>query len=223
MTKFLLSAAAVAVFAMPSMAAAQQASPSRADLRPNSDFQQQYDERQLFAQPEKASDAYEASQKIARCLDGRGVSGDLIGGALSDDTGYSALTNSLKGETRSCLRDTVGGLPMMVSASLAEERLKTMTFDDRAIEMDMSVAEPFYTPADGVATIDHIGRCMAVYSPGLTNKVFATRPGSDEEMAALALLYRVTWECGMAEVPDSVPTAFQRVALAHALYDWSQM
>ena len=223
MTKFFLSAAAVAVFAMPSMAAAQQAQPSAADLRPNADFKQQFEERQLFAQPEKASTAYLESQKIARCLKGRGVSDDIIGGALSDDTDYTALTTSLKSDSRACLRDTMGGLPMMVSSSLAEERLKDMTFEDRAIEMDMSVAEPFYTPADGVATIDHIGRCMAVYSPGLTNKVFATRPGSDAEMDALALLYRVTWECGVSEVPEGVPTAFQRVALAHALYDWSQM
>jgi len=205
------------------VASAQQQTPSADTLRPNGQyFAQEFNNRQLYASTEKAADAYIESAKIARCLATTGSIDGLVGSRRPSDEDFAALTGTLNGDRRDCLRNTRGGLPLMVSASLAEEGLKAMDveWEDRAMSLDMDEAEAFYLIAEEKASLDTIGRCLAVFSPGLAYKALNTEPGSTDEEGSFNTVYRSTPECGLATAPTGVPIPFQRAALAHGLYQW---
>ena len=148
----------------------------------------------------------------------------LLGGPMTNDEKYEALAKALKSDHRSCIKAESSGIPMtIVNAALAERVIlgEGPQLEPRAMSLDQNVADAFTTMAPGVKiNFDIIGRCAAVYSPGLTYKVLETEPGSDAELEALNSLYKNTPECGLRESPDGAPTGYQRGVLAAGLYHW---
>ena len=175
------------------------------------------------SQPALASTAYRDSVQVARCLHSDGLESNWSDGPLSDDPEYKSLSAALSSRNGICARRSGSANLTMVSSALAEFRLKDMSLSlaDRATSVDEDVAQAFFSPAQGSVTMAHVGRCLAVHSPGLTQQVLESRPGSTAEDAAMAELYGATPECGVASAPEGIATAYQRVALAHGLYVWT--
>ena len=89
--------------------------------------------------------------------------------------------------------------------------------------VDVNEAEEFSGLVPGAAPdFAMIGRCVAVYSPGLVQAVLATEPGSREERAAIDTLYAATPECGLSQAPGKVSPSYQRGVFAMGLYRWWQ-
>lgn len=173
--------------------------------------------------PEGWVGAYGDAGKVADCLykvEGGNVSA-LVGGPLSDDPEYSKLMSAMDSHTK-CRRGDRRALGLLIGASLAEKSVlgSEQELPPRALSLNMDIAEPFYTPTQGSATIDHVGRCVAVFSPGLAANVLKTKVGSESEKKALSAAYRATPECGIADTPEGVPAALQRAAIAYGLDAW---
>ena len=176
--------------------------------------------------PQSAAQFYGESAKVARCLAERHDTGDLIGGPGSNDPKFANLADALKNGDKTCLRGTGGAVPMLVSGALAARQIDAMdvTWEDRAKSVDMDKAELFYMPKKGAsASLDSVGRCVAVFSPGLAHTALQTEPGTSAETAAFGKLYQATPECGLKAVPTKIAMPFQRVAIANGLYHWLEM
>ncbi len=190
-------------------------------------FENDFNVETLFHDPEKAAAAYENALIGARCvvkLSGeRGA--NLLGGPYTKDTNYRVLAKAMGRRYRGCGRDAGAVLPLMMSNAIAEQLMLGQTdrqFEDRAMSVDVDKAAAFHGDFDkGPLTFDTIARCAAVYSPGLVFHVLQADPGSSAESTALNALYQQTPECGIAQQPTSIPPAFQRGALAAALYHWT--
>lgn len=159
---------------------------------------------------------------IAQCLElGNSHAGSLVGGVMTVDPRYRQLVRALRGPLRQCSIDGPGVPLALINGALAERLVERAepALDDRARAVNMTSAEPFYVAAHG-RTMGTVGRCLAVYSPGLAYKVLATQPSSNQEDAALVTLYGRTPECGLAKMPAGIPLGEQRSAIAAGLYQW---
>jgi len=223
---WLVIAATTVVASAPAMAQ-QNNIPSqgtREMRRPNLNgvFQRDYDSKVLLGK--KAQEAqYELADGVAKCLVRRtDAAGDLLGGAMTRDPEYTNLVNALKRKYSRCATADAAGIPIpMINGALAEELVKSSnpTLDDRAKAVNVSKAEPFYTDSAG-RSLDTVGRCLAVYSPGLAMKVLQARIATPAEKAALGALFSKTPECGYSVPPSNFSSQEQRGAVAAGLYHW---
>ena len=186
-------------------------------------FEREFDMRRLANGEINGGDYYSDAMGVANCIynSSNGQVSSLVGGPLSDDPGYSHLAKAMRKPT-ACLRGTNPAVAFLVGAALAEKSVleEHDSLPPRAMTLNMDVAEPFYTPESGSLTIDYIGRCVAVFSPGLAEDVLKTDAGSDEEKVALGKLYGSTPECGISKTPEAVPPLMQRAAIAYGLEAW---
>ena len=166
---------------------------------------------------------FQLASKVADCLAERNdKAAELLGGAMSDDPKYSHLVTALKGKYRMCNTAVEAGVPLvMINGALAERLVEgtPRPLEDRAKSVNVTTAEPFYTNPGG-RTIGTVGRCIAVYSPGLAYKLLSTPASSPQENAALDTVYRATPECGMSRQPSGISADEQRSAIAAGLYHW---
>ena len=182
--------------------------------------------RQIMSDTESYARAYELADFVSRCVvDKMGEdAAKLVGGAMTDDEEYKALSKAMARPLRTCLRRETTGLPMLVvNGALAENlvRAREPQLEPRAMSVNQDEADAFTAMAPGVRiTFDMIGRCAAVYSPGLTYEVLKSKPGSNAEEEALDALYAATPECGLAESPEGAPATYQRSVLASGLFHW---
>lgn len=201
-------------------------SPSRVDRYPNGNyFEREFDRRKIdFSSPDIAI-AYRDSKSVAGCLASieEGPLSPYVGGPLSEDPKYKLLSKRLRKSADKCIKPNPAALQMLVGASIAELQVlgHEGTYEPRAMSLNSDEAEAFYTPKNGSATVDHIGRCVAVYSPGLSVDVLKAEVGSPAEEQALDKLYKSTPECGLSARPASVPNVLQRAAIAFGLHDWN--
>jgi hypothetical protein len=195
------------------------------ELGRRQEFSRNLSSEAIFSEPEQASATYSIGTGIARCMVGvsGAKAGELIGGPNTSDANYRTLSRAIQRRYTACVRD--GSVPpMVVNYGLAEAlvlRNESLSFEDRAMNVNVDEAEAFMGTVSGQATMDSIARCLAVYSPGLAHKVVLSGAGSPDEMAALHSLYAQTPECGLSAPPDAIPSVYQRGALAVALYQWA--
>ena len=186
-------------------------------------FEREFDMRRLVNGEVDGSDYYSDAMGVANCLyaSSDGKVSPLVGGPLSDDPGYSHLSKAMR-KSSACLRGTNPAIAFFVGAALAEKSVlaEHVSLPPRAMTLNMDVAEPFYTPASGSLTIDHVGRCLAVFSPGLAEDVLKTKVGSESEKSALDKAYSSTPECGVSKAPEKIPALMQRAAIAYGLEAW---
>lgn len=232
---FALVAAMFGATVIPSVAHAQQQStpapqpPARDPIRlqQKDDFTREYTQREaLYNTPEGYGRAVVLALPVSKCL----VSalgedaGTLLGGPMTDDERFDRLSKALSGESRKCISGEAQGLPVaIVNGALAESLLVAQSpeLSPRVMDLNQNDADAFTTMAPGVKmNFDIIGRCAAVYSPGLTLEVLKTDPGGKDEKVALDKLYASTPECGLRAAPEGAPTAYQRGVLATGLYHW---
>ena len=109
-----------------------------------------------------------------------------------------------------------------VNTALAEQILRSENkgFAAHVSPSDVNAAKAFYASAQGV-TMDSLGRCLAVYSPGMVQGVLGTTAGSTNEAKAFDALYAETPECGVRKAPSGIPANEQRNAVANGLYYWT--
>ena len=107
------------------------------------------------------------------------------------------------------------------NTALAEQLIKwgNRGFAAHVVPTNLSAAKAFYASAQGV-TMDSLGRCLAVYSPGMVQGVLVTAAGSPNETRAFEALYAETPECGVRKAPPGIPADEQRNAVANGLYYW---
>ena len=189
----------------------------------NTAFEREFDLRRLFTGQDNGVKAYKDAMGIAKCLY-KAADGDvspLVGGPLSDDPEYTNMKSAMR-RPNFCMRRQQPAADLLIGASLAEMSVLAREDDlpPRALSLDMDRAEAFYTPSDGTSTLDHVGRCTAVFSPGLSMNVMKTKVGSDAEKSALDTVYAATPECGVSSTPDSIPVVMQRAAIAFGLEAW---
>lgn len=200
--------------------------PSKQDRYPNSGyFEKEFNRRQIDFSSPTVAEAYRHSKSVAQCLASseEGSLSAYVGGPLSDDPKYQKLTKYLRKSADKCVKPNPSAVQMLVAASLAETEVlgHEGEYEPRAMSLNVDEAEAFYTPKKGSATVDHIGRCVAVYSPGLSVDVLKAEMGSPAEEQALDTLYKSTPECGLSARPASVPNVLQRAAIAFGLHDWN--
>lgn len=189
-------------------------------------FQREFDSMALMTQRESYAKAFKIASTVSGCVLGKlgADAGGLVGGAMSEDEKYERLADVLNAKNSSCLRAEAAGIPMsVVNAALAEQILRKdeAALEPRAMSLDQDKADKFTTMAPGIKmNFDIIGRCVAVYSPGLAYDVLKTETGSDAEKQALDKLYASTPECGLKEAPGGVATGYQRGVVATGLYHW---
>ncbi len=225
---WLVIAATSVVASAPAMAQAQSGRPnvpdSREMRRPNLNgvFQRDFDSKILIGKKAQESQ-YEVADGVAKCLARRtDAAGDLLGGAMTRDPEYANLVYALKRKYSRCATADAAGIPIpLINGALAEELVKSSnpTLEDRAKAVNVSVAEPFYTDSAG-RSLDTVGRCLAVYSPGLAMKVLQARIATPAEKAALSALFARTPECGYSVPPSNFSSQEQRGAVAAGLYHW---
>ena len=238
LVKFAVLAGSASLFAGQAMAQDQQtqiqqqhqaavAKSKGIELRGKRDyFESEMSMRTMMGSPEKYSTAYSLASAVSECVvDKLGAdAGRLVGGPMTADENYERLAAALGKDQRACFRADAAGIPMMVvNAALAEQLLRKepAELEPRAMSLNQDDADGYTTMAPGVKmNFDIIGRCAAVYSPGLTYAVLETKPGSADEAAALGKLYASTPECGLGSAPEGVPASFQRGVLAAGLYHW---
>lgn len=197
---------------------------TRSLRRPNLNgvFQREYDSKILMGQRAQTTQ-FELADGVAKCLMRRNdTAGDLLGGAMTSDPEYGKLVKALKSRYSRCASPEAAGIPvMMINGALAEELVKAgnPTLDDRAKAVNVSTAEPFYTDPSG-RSMDTVGRCLAVYSPGLAMRVLKANIASPAEKEALSVLYAKTPECGQPAPPTNFSSQEQRSAVAVGLYHW---
>ena len=162
---------------------------------------------------------------VAQCLatSAKAKAGELVGGPMTDDPNMKRLSRGLIGRYRACAPKTDGIPLILISGSLAEElvRLKQPALQARTVPADAASAKAFYATSGGL-TIDSLGRCLAVYSPGLAYRLLFTGAGTAAESEALGTLYSQTPECGVRATPKDIPMSEQRSAVATGLYHWLQ-
>ncbi|HEX2803586.1 MAG TPA: hypothetical protein VHN55_06335 [Sphingomicrobium sp.] len=199
--------------------------PSGEDIgRRNDDFWARYD-TQLRMKDVNSPESRAGPAAVARCVvsKAKGKAGTLVGGAFTDDPKYGELMSALQNKYSRCVDTVAVGLSMdLVNAAVAEEllRVEPPAVPERATIADVAAAKAFYVETKGL-TIEGIGRCLAVYSPGLAYRVVQTPPASPEESAALAAVFAKTPECGRSAPPAGIAPAYQRAAVATGLYHWT--
>ena len=114
---------------------------------------------------------------------------------------------------------------MMVNAALAE--LLVARFVDEpplfAQAVDGNIAQEFILGPDGNAPqsdLATIGRCLAVYVPGMGYDLLYTGLGSKQEKESLEAIYQSAPECGVTKMPGKVSKVYQRAAIAMGLFQW---
>jgi hypothetical protein len=187
-------------------------------------FNNEYNTKVLMSMQNQPVMAYSMAKKVAGCLAARGKAdaGSLVGGTMSADANFNGLTQALTKKYKACVTQDAVGVPMAyINGALAEELVVRQhpALQDRAPTAD-AAAKSFYTDAAGV-TMDTLGRCLAVYSPGLAYRVLATTAGTASETQALASLYSQTPECGVSAAPAGIPAVEQRASVAAGLYHWT--
>lgn len=167
---------------------------------------------------------YRRAQPIAECLIKRNDKAHtLVGGMMTKDPEFADLQYDLQKKDKACIARDTAGIPMMVvNGALSEALLLShdAKYQEKVMPKDIVGAQSFYLRKEG-PTIETIGRCMAVFSPGLIVKTLATKPGSKEETEAMTDLYGRTPECGVKTMPKDIPAEAQRAAIATGLYLWS--
>ncbi len=161
----------------------------------------------------------------ARCLvrTAKDKAGALVGGPMTDDPSLKRLSRGLSGKYRNCAPTTEGVPLILISGAVAEElvRIKQPALQSRVAPADPASAQAFYASTGGL-TMDRLGRCLAVYSPGLAYQVLSAAIGTPAESEALRQLYAQTPECGVRATPKDIPAVEQRTAVATGLYYWLQ-
>lgn len=176
--------------------------------------------------PSLDADSYGYAKDMSDCLiKSMGTEAEsLLGDTSESEDGSIVIKATVKKYRTACIMHRGHLVPQQtLSAALAEAMLARngATFDRRAMVVDVNRAEEFSGLVPGAAyDFEMIGRCAAVYSPGLVSDVLATEPGSKEERKALDALYASTPECGLAERPGKVPLSYQRGVFAMGLYRW---
>ena len=232
--KLLLTFVASLTLASPALAQQQQPPPTQPKPpkpQPNVEFrypnqwrdtfQRDYTSKYLLGT--RMESPYLLADQIAQCLAlGNSQAGWLVGGAMTNDPRYRRMVRALRGPFRECSIDGPGIPLALISGALAERLVEsaTPTFEARATAVNVNVAKSFYNDPRG-RTMTTVGRCLAVYSPGLAYNVLSSHAGSASEQAALSTLYRQTPECGQPTLPSGVPEGEQRSAIASGLYLWS--
>lgn len=200
-------------------------SPSTYEIRhPNADFTRQYEARMRFNFQDKPTATQFEARVVAECVVKRakGKAGELLGGT-PEDLNFTRLQKALTGKYDSCNREGAAGLPMIaINTALAEQILQSENrgFAARVTPADINAAKAFYASAQGV-TMDSLGRCLAVYSPGMVQSVLVTTADSLNESKAFESLYAQTPECGVRKAPSGIPANEQRNAIANGLYYWT--
>lgn len=217
-----LAGTSVGAIAQVKSQAAPTASNTYAIRHPNSNFSGEYDSRVRLNFENKPQAAQSEARAVADCLltRAKGKAADMLAG--SNDLNFSKLQKALTGKYSQCNRVSAAGVPLVViNTALAEAILRSenRSFQAHTNPTDWAAAKAFYTSANGV-TMDSLGRCLAVYSPGMINSVLATPAGSASEKKALEALYAETPECGVRVMPAGIPADEQRNALATGLYSW---
>ena len=188
-------------------------------------LQRDYDSARMSAGARAMSDMRKNSVAIAKCIARRGGNraGSYVGGGLAGDPDYQRIGEALTGRLQGCAQGQEVATAITISGALAEELVHAQApqLADRATAVNDDDAHRFFGNLVGAVSLDNIAGCLAVYSPGLVNKLLATESGSAEEAAALAQVYGQTPECQMSAPPSSVSTLHQRGALATALYKWT--
>ncbi|MES2120788.1 MAG: hypothetical protein V4513_09455 [Pseudomonadota bacterium] len=191
---------------------------------PNADFTREYESRMRFNFQDKPTAAQLEARVVADCIlkRAKGKAGELLGGT-AEDPNFEKLQKGMSGKYSACNREGAAGLPMVaLNTALVEQMLRSENrgFAARITPPDVNAAKAFYNSADGV-TMDSLGRCLAVYSPGMVQGVLGTPAGSPNETKALEALYAQTPECGVRKSPAGIPANEQRNAVANGLYYWT--
>jgi hypothetical protein len=190
----------------------------------NGDFMNEYDTKVVLGAQLSGEKRKVVAEGVVDCLIRRNPegAGSLVGGPMSSDEQYSALTKALSSRYSRCVDAKAAGIPMdVVNGALAEALIKKSraTFDPRAKSVNVTEAEKFF--ASPSPTMASIGRCLAIYSPGMAKDVLDASAGTSVESTALNTLYAKTPECGVEQQPPGIPAAEQRAAIASGLYLWT--
>ncbi len=161
---------------------------------------------------------------MASCLVGKAGAraGGLLGGPGTDDPRYDRLADGLGQRYPACYGGNEPGLQMdVINGALAEEllRLSPVALPDHVRPANPAAARAYFASEEG-PTLQSVGRCLAVHSPGMVNKVLATPAGSAAESQALEALFAETPECAVRQPPSGVSALEQRSAIAAGLYRW---
>jgi hypothetical protein len=223
---YLLAGAAALVSMNPGTAAAQPKPPPAGHaISSNQAIDREYNSKIRLNAPAREVASMTAATAAAKCVvkSAKGKAGDLVGGPMTDDPKFKRLSRGLFGRYRACAPTTEGVPLILISGALAEElvRLKQPALQPRSAPADSASAKAFYATSGGI-TIDSLGRCLAVYSPGLAYRVLFTGAGTAGENEALGQLYAQTPECGVRATPKDIPMSEQRTAVATGLYYWLQ-
>jgi hypothetical protein len=198
--------------------------PSYNDLHPNANFASEYDLKGKNGYGNQRQEKTSSAQDVAACLvsESREKAGALLGGPMTDDETFKRLTRSLTHERRNCAPETAAIPLIYINGALAEEliRRERPALAIHATPADLGAAKAFYTGLNGV-TMDSLGRCLAVYSPGLAYAVVFTPAQSALEKQAMARLYAETPQCSVQVAPSNIPANEQRAAVAAGLYHWT--
>ncbi|MBW0144920.1 hypothetical protein [Sphingomicrobium clamense] len=176
--------------------------------------------------PSLDADIYRYAREMGDCLiESMGDEVErILGRAYTDEDGTIRIEAGDVELRTACIMQRGHLVPReTLNAALAEAFIARAeaTFEDRAMSVDVNEAEDFTGLVPGAAhDFTMVGRCAAVYSPGLVQDVLATEPGSSDERDALNRLYAATPECGLAKSPRKVPTSYQRSVFATGLYHW---
>ena len=192
------------------------------DRNSTANFQREYESR-IERDTKGGLNRYALAMTVADCLaDKDKEASALVGGEMSADPMFKGLTKALGRKHKSCIvREAVGTPMTLINGALGEVLIEKadMRLADKVMPKDLEEAQKFY--ARPMPTMATVGRCMAVYSPGLVMKALATRPGTDAEQAAMTELYAKSPECGYTAMPTDVPSHDQRAAMAAGLYHWT--
>lgn len=168
-----------------------------------------------------ARQQYSAAIRIAECLERSvGRADELPGGDLTDDPEFAALARATKRHGRRCVGGALDpSFFMLLNGALSEVLLRGNERDlpDRAELTDIVAARRFIYRPEG-PTIQTLGRCLALFSPGLSMAVLGKVAGSAEEDRAMGKLYSATPECGLSSAPAKIGKDLQRAALASGLF-----
>lgn len=184
--------------------------------------------RRIYESPSLHAQSVVWASAVANCmveLDGERT-GRLVASAQ-----YDLLARAASTRYRYCLlqKASEDGVELKnasletLNGALAETLLERdgITYEDRAPLVDVNEAERFSGVVPGARIdLDMVGRCVAVYSPGIVQRVLETTPGSAEEEAELEALYRKTPECGLGGRPEPIPASLQRLSVAKGLFLW---
>lgn len=217
------AAAALVSVSLAGSAAAQYIPPPGHAVGNNQAIDREYNSKIRSNASSKEVAQMSAANAAAKCLasSAKAKAGQLIGGPMTDDPSFKALSRGLFGRYRICAPTTEGIPLVLISGALAEElvRLKQPALQNHAVPADAASAKAFYAASGGI-TMDSLGRCLAVYSPGLAYRLLFTVAGSATESEALRQLYAETPACGVRATPKDIPMVEQRAAVAAALYHW---